>query len=199
MSLFNINKVICLNLKAMDQRQLFIASTTLSIDFEILLKYKNQRCLKLWICQETGMTVAVEQQDINKFTGELLDKEFFFFPEVCPVTKKEYDRVTKMRPIVIPKVSKNDDTLNSYLFYIEKGYDIKMPSLDRKIEHIRNNQEKNTEVEQTKVVTEVKSKTKKQVSLEIDTILDKINESGVESLSKQEKDFLDKISKSKTR
>jgi hypothetical protein len=193
MSLFNINKVICLNLKAMEQRQLFIASTALSIDFEVLLKYKNQRCLKLWICQETSMTVAFEQQDVNKFTGELLDKEFYFFPEVCPVTKKEHDRVTKMKPIVIPKVSKNDDTLNSYLFYLEKGYDIKMPSLDRKIEHIRNNQEKNTEVEQTKVVTEVKSKTKKQVTLEIDTILDKINESGIESLSKQEKDFLDNL------
>jgi hypothetical protein len=193
MSLFNINKVICLNLKAMDQRQLFIASTALSIDFEVLLKYKNQRCLKLWICQETNMTVAFEQQDVNKFTGELLDKEFYFFPEVCPVTKKEHDRVTKMKPIVIPKVSKNDDTLNSYLFYLEKGYDIKMPSLDRKIEHIRNNQERNTEVEQTKVVTEVKSKTKKQVTLEIDTILDKINESGIESLTKEEKEFLDNL------
>lgn len=193
MSLFNINKVICINLKAMDQRQLFIASTALSIDFEVLLKYKNQRCLKLWICQETGMTVAFEQQDVNKFTGELLDKEFYFFPEVCPVTKKEHDRVTKMKPIVIPKVSKNDDTLNSYLFYIEKGYDIKMPSLDRKIEHIRNNQEKNTEVEQTKVVTKAKFKTKKQVTLEIDTILDKINESGIESLTKEEKEFLDNL------
>jgi hypothetical protein len=193
MSLFNINKVICINLKAMDQRQLFIASTTLSIDFEVLLKYKNQRCLKLWICQETGMTVAFEQQDVNKFTGELLDKEFYFFPEVCPVTKKVHDRVTKMKPIVIPKVSKNDDTLNSYLFYLEKGYDIKMPSLDRKIEHIRNNQEKNTEVEQTKVVTKAKSKTKKQVTLEIDTILDKINESGIESLTKEEKEFLDNL------
>jgi hypothetical protein len=193
MSLFNINKVICLNLKAMEQRQLFIASTALSIDFEVLLKYKNQRCLKLWICQETSMTIAFEQQDVNKFTGELLDKEFYFFPEVCPVTKKEHDRVTKMKPIVIPKVSKNDDTLNSYLFYLEKGYDIKMPSLDRKIEHIRNNQEKNTEIEQTKVVTEVISKTKKQVSLEIDTILDKINESGIESLTKEEKEFLDNL------
>ena len=193
MSLFNINKVICLNLKAMDQRQLFIASTALSIDFEVLLKYKNQRCLKLWICQETSMTIAFEQQDVNKFTGELLDKEFYFFPEVCPVTKKEHDRVTKMKPIVVPKVSKNDDTLNSYLFYLEKGYDIKMPSLDRKIEHIRNNQEKNTEIEQTKVVTEVISKTKKQVSLEIDTILDKINESGIESLTKEEKEFLDNL------
>jgi hypothetical protein len=139
------------------------------------------------------MTVAFEQQDVNKFTGELLDKEFYFFPEVCPVTKKEHDRVTKMKPIVIPKVSKNDDTLNSYLFYLEKGYDIKMPSLDRKIEHIRNNQERNTEVEQTKVVTEVKSKTKKQVTLEIDTILDKINESGIESLTKEEKEFLDNL------
>jgi uncharacterized membrane protein YgaE (UPF0421/DUF939 family) len=68
-----------------------------------------------------------------------------------------------------------------------------MPSLDRKIEHIRNNQEKNTEVEQTKVVSEVKSKTKKQVSLEIDTILDKINESGIDSLTKEEKEFLDNL------
>ena len=192
MSLFNINKVICLNLKAMDQRQLFIASTTLSIDFEILLKYKNQRCLKLWICQESGMTIAVEQQDTNKFTGELLDKEFFFFPEVCPITKREYDRVVKMKPMAIPKVSKNDDTLNYYLFYLEKGYDIRMPSLDRKIEHIRNNQEDNTEV-----VNEVKVQTKKQCNLQIDTILDKISESGVESLSKQEKEFLDKISKTR--
>ena len=143
MSLFNINKVICLNLKAMDQRQAFIASRVFSIDFEVLLTYKKQNCLKLWICQEIGMTIAFEQQDVNKFTGELLEKEFHFFPEVCPVTKKEHDRVTKMKPIVIPKVSKNDDTLNSYLFYLEKGYDIKMPSLDRKIEHIRNNQERN--------------------------------------------------------
>jgi uncharacterized membrane protein YgaE (UPF0421/DUF939 family) len=68
-----------------------------------------------------------------------------------------------------------------------------MPSLDRKIEHIRNNQEKNTEVEQDKVVSEVKSKTKKQVSLEIDTILDKINESGIDSLTKEEKEFLDNL------
>lgn len=187
MSLFNINKVICLNLKTMDQRQLFIASTTLSIDFEVLLKYKNQRCLKLWICQETSMTIAVEQQDVNKFTGELLEKEFYFFPEVCPVTKKEHDKVTKMRPVVIPKVSKDDSTLNSYLFYLEKGYDIKMSSLDRKIEHIRNNQE-------TKVVTEIKpAKSRKQVTLEVDIILDKINENGIDSLTKEEKDFLSNL------
>ena len=188
MSLFNINKVICLNLKAMDQRQAFIASRVFSIDFEDLLTYKKQNCLKLWICQEIGMTIAFEQQDVNKFTGELLEKEFHFFPEVCPVTKKEYDRVTKMKPITIPKVSKDEDTLNSYLFYLEKGYEIEMPSLDRKIEHIRNSGE-NIEFSKNKVV-------KKDLTLKIDTILDKINESGVESLSKQEKDFLDKISKS---
>jgi len=190
MSLFNINKVICLNLKSMDQRQLFIASRSFSIDFEALLTYKKQRCLKLWICQEIGMTIAVEQQDVNKFTGELLEKEFYFFPEVCPVTKKEWDRVFKMKPMVPTKISRDIDTLNFYLHYLEQGYDIRMPSLDRKIEHIRNNQEETKE-------DKVKSKSKKEITLEIDKILDKVNESGLNSLTKEEKNFLDDVSKTR--
>jgi hypothetical protein len=99
-------------------------------------------------------------------------------------TKKVSKRFYSIPPCKIPKITKDDDVLEAYKYYTEKGYDINIPSLDRR-----------TKLE-TNITKEVEVQKETKVTLEIDTILDKINENGVESLSKQEKDFLDKISKS---
>lgn len=196
MSKFNIDKVVCINLKPMDLRQIFSISETYSWGFEQLIQDKKDGCNKIYVSTETGDVIALEEQLMCKYTNKLHEPEFMICNEFSPVTKKVYDRLKNMKPVRVPKVPKTERSLNAYLHYLDEGYDIKMPSLDRKVEYLRNKLTKDKEIEPVKTdIIEVSKKTKKETTLEIDTILDKINEGGIKSLSKGEKDFLDNLYK----
>jgi hypothetical protein len=176
MTIFDVNKIIRIDLKSCNTQQVFILSQFYNLDFELLVSFKNSYDI-IYLQMPNAELIGYGNPGVR-----VLDQ---YTPNF---TKKVSKRFYSIPPCKIPKITKNDDVLEAYKYYTEKGYNINIPSLDRRIE---------LETNVTKEVVEVQKETK--FILELDTILDKINESGVESLSKQEKDFLDKISKSKTR
>jgi hypothetical protein len=106
------------------------------------------------------------------------------FSKFSPVTKKIYDRLKNMKPVKVPKVPKTERSLNTYLYLLEKGYDIRMVSFDRYIESLRNKQSENNDV----LITEDLSKLRKRdfQSL-IDDALDRKDYAEVDRLMKSKK------------
>lgn len=161
---FDIDKLIRIDLKSFNEQEIFIIARFYELNFENIMKLKNDSFEQLYIQTTDGVVIAYI-------------KDVFTIIDKYRVDKKTFKKLKSIKVCEIPTLINEYDVLENYLYYLEKGYNIKTPSLDKKIEELRN---KNSE----------------KVVLDVDTILDKINESGVESLSKQEKDFLDKISKS---
>ena len=182
---FNIDKVICINLKTMDLRQIFSIAETYSWGFEVLVSDKNTGSNKLYIATDTGEVIGMEEQLWCKYTNKFHDPQFMVFNNFSPVTKKIYDRLKNMKQVKVPKVPKNERSINAYLYFLEKGYDIRMPSFDRYIEYLRNKQkEDNNDV----LVTEDLSKLRK-IDLQslIDEALDRKDYTEVDRLMKFQK------------
>jgi hypothetical protein len=178
---FNIDKVICLNLKTMDLKQIFSISETYSWDFEVLLNDKKTGSNKLYVESDTGEVIGMEEQLWCKYTNKLHDPKFMVFSKFSPVTKKTYDRLKNMQPVKVPKVPKTERSLNTYLYLLEKGYDIRMVSFDRYIESLRNNQSEDSDV----LITEDLSKLRQsQIESLIDEALDRKDYVEVEKLMK---------------
>ena len=181
---FNIDKVVCLNLKTMDLKQIFSISETYSWDFEVLLNDKKTGSNKLYVESNTGEVIGMEEQLMCKYTNKLHDPRFMVFSKFSPVTKKIYDRLKNMKPVKVPKVPKTERSLNTYLYLLEKGYDVRMVSFDRYIESLRNKQSENNEV----LITEDLSKLrKKDFQSLIDEALDKKDYTEVDRLMKSQK------------
>jgi len=172
MTTFDINKIIRIDLRSCNIQQVFILSRFYNLDFELLVSFKNSYDI-IYLQMPNAELIGYGNPGVR-----VLDQYTSNF------TKKVSKRFYSIPPCKIPKITKDDDVLEAYKYYTEKGYNINIPSLDRR-----------TKLE-TNITKEVEVQKETKVTLEIDTILDKINENGVESLSKQEKDFLDKISKS---
>jgi hypothetical protein len=178
---FNIDKVVCLNLKTMDLKQIFSISETYSWDFEVLLNDKNTGSNKLYVESDTGEVIGMEEQLWCKHTNKFHDPQFMVFSKFSPVTKKIYDRLKNMKPVKVPKVPKTERSLNTYLYLLEKGYDIRMVSFDRYIESLRNNQSEDSDV----LITEDLSKLRQsQIESLIDEALDRKDYVEVEKLMK---------------
>ena len=181
---FNIDKVVCLNLKTMDLKQIFSISETYSWDFEVLLNDKNTGSNKLYVESDTGEVIGMEEQLMCKYTNKLHDPQFMVFSKFSPVTKKIYDRLKNMKPVKVPKVPKTERSLNTYLYLLEKGYDIRMVSFDRYIESLRNKQKENNDV----LITEDLSKLrKKDFQSLIDDALDRKDYAEIDRLMKSQK------------
>ena len=172
MTTFDVNKIIRIDLRSCNIQQVFILSRFYNLDFELLVSFKNSYDI-IYLQMPNAELIGYGNPGVR-----VLDQYTTNF------TKKVSKRFYSIPPCKIPKITKDDDVLEAYKYYTEKGYNINIPSLDRRIKL------------ETNITKEVEVQKETKVTLEIDTILDKINESGVESLSKQEKDFLDKISKS---
>ena len=181
---FNIDKVVCLNLKTMDLKQIFSISETYSWDFEVLLNDKKSGSNKLYVESNTGEVIGMEEQLMCKYTNKLHDPQFMVFSKFSPVTKKIYDRLKNMKPVTVPKVPKTERSLNTYLYLLEKGYDIRMVSFDRYIESLRNKQSENNDV----FITEDLSKLRQsEIESLIDTALDRKDYVEVKKLMKFKK------------
>ena len=181
---FNIDKVVCLNLKTMDLKQIFSISETYSWDFEVLLNDKKTGSNKLYVETTTGEVIGMEEQLMCKYTNKLHDPQFMVFSKFSPVTKKIYDRLKNMQPVKVPKVPKTERSLNTYLYLLEKGYDIRMVSFDRYIESLRNKQKENNDT----LITEDLSKLrKKDFQSLIDDALDRKDYAEIDRLMKSQK------------
>ncbi len=162
MKTFDIDKLILIDLKSFNEQNIFIIAKFYELNFENIIKLKNDNFEQLYIQTTDGSVIAYV-------------KKTFTMIEQYKVDKKTFKKLKSIDVCKLPNLINEYDILENYLYYLEKGYDIRIISLDKKIEEIRNME---------------------NIVLDVDTILDKINESGVESLSNQEKYFLDKISKS---
>jgi len=168
---FNIQNVICIPIKSMNEQQLFAVSETYTIAFTALMSFKKDGFEKIWLEKDGDYAIAFE-----------IDGEFSINPMYCPITKKNRDSILKVKPIKSPKMPKDERSVGAYKYYLSKGFDVKTKSLDRKVEYLDN-------VEDVEEINE-------EIILDVDIILDKISKLGVGSLSKEEKEFLDNKSKS---
>jgi hypothetical protein len=94
---FNINKVICINLKSHNEQQLKAISEVYRLDFQALVDSKGLSS-KIWI--ETNGDYAIAFIT-NSGDGSVCINEKF-----CPITKKQKDALLKIKPIKTPKMPK---------------------------------------------------------------------------------------------
>lgn len=164
---FDKDRVICISLKSHNQQQLFSIAEKYLISFEAICEMKNDGFTKIWV--ESGGRYVIACQH-KSYPDDLIIKDNF-----NPLSKKDHDFLKQLRPVKVPKMPKNQIAKNNYKAFLNEGYDIKTPSMEK------------TKSESVNRVTE---------NLDLDSILDKIGQCGVNSLTKNEKLFLDNLSKS---
>lgn len=170
---FDIKNVICINIGSLNQQQLFSISENYFLGFEPLVAIKNDGIERIWVEVNGDWLIAFSSSDEPQ--NMVVSKNF------CPISKRDRDSLLKIKPIKTPKIPHNDEMLRNYEYYLSKGYDIKTKSLDIKLQKL--NQQQLEPVE-----------TPKKVEMDVDIILDKIVDSGMESLTKKELQFLDEYS-----
>jgi hypothetical protein len=111
-------------------------------------------------------------------------------------TSKELKMLRNMKPLTPARIKKDLKTAAAYIELVDDFPSIRMEKMDI---FIKNNlvivDDKNLPnlKEEVKVETKVEKKTTKNIELSLNGILDKINESGINSLTKEEKEFLEKL------
>lgn len=144
---FDINKVICINLKSHNSEQLKAISETYLLSFEALKELKANEVIKIWV--EIGGDWVISAVDAS------YPDTMYICEQYCPITKKETKALSKIKPIKTPKMKKNPKTKDS-----------------------------------SKAESVSESKNQKSSKLTVDDILDKINISGMDSLTKEELNIL---------
>jgi len=93
---FNINKVICINLKSHNDQQLKAISEVYKLDFNALITIKDCSS-KIWV--EAGGDYVIAFVTVDNNVPQV--SEYF-----CPITKREKDALLKIAPIKTPKMPK---------------------------------------------------------------------------------------------
>lgn len=168
--MFDINKLIRIDLKSCNTQEIFIIARYHELNFENILNLKNDNFDEIYIQVTDGVAVAYVKEGSFKVIDQYTQS----------ITRKVYKKLHTLEVCKVPTLINVDGILENYLYYIEKGYDIRIPSLDKRIDELRNE----FIVEPIKVEKKV---------FNVDNILDKINESGVDSITKEEKEFLDNL------
>ena len=161
----NFNKIICINLAAANTLQLFAICETYLIGFEELYKRKTETKVSMYWMVEKYVIAYV------------IDVFFFMGTDFKSTSKEDQDRLRKMKPIKTPKIPNTDSALNNYKVFLSEGYDIRSKKMDSKLNWLENR----TLKEEVPII------------LDVDVILDKISNKGISSITREEKDFLDKL------
>ena len=171
MTMFDINKLIRIDLKSCKTQEIFIIARYHELNFENILNLKNDNFDEIYIQVTDGAAVAYVKEGSFKVIDQYTQS----------ITRKVYKKLHALQVCKVPTLINVDGVLENYLYYIEKGYDIRIPSLDKRIDELRNE----SKVEPIAII--------EKEPFEIDKILDKINESGIDSITKEEKEFLDNL------
>lgn len=158
----NFNKVICINLASVNAQQLFSICEAYAIGFEAAFKSKEAGTQMEWLDGERNV-VAYIFKDV-----------FYIGRHYSDVVKKDYDKIRDVKPVKTPKTPRTDVTLNNYIDFLSKGYDIRIKSLDSLIEH---------KLRQDEI----------PIIFDMDVILDKINRYGISSITDEERDYMDNL------
>lgn len=168
----NFDKIICINSGSLNSQQLFAVCETYRIGFEAVYESKMAGVTMEWITEDRDVIAYV------------INDKFIICEKFNPLSKKEYDRIKKIKPVKTPKMPKDDTTLGNYKAFVSKGYEIGTKSIDSKIANRSF----------TKPISDVAidvAKTELPVVLEIDAILDKIGKYGISAITAEERSFLD--------
>lgn len=120
---FDIKKVICINIKSLNEQQIFSISENYFLSFEALVAIKKEGFEKIWVEISGDYLIAFSTDEYNFTVAE----------NFCPITKKERDSLLKLKPVKTPRIPKSDNCLKNYQFYLNKGYKIQTKSLDEKL------------------------------------------------------------------
>lgn len=167
----NFDKIICINSGSLNDQQLFAVCETYFIGFETMHSAKMAGVTMKWLTEDRE-TIAF-----------VLDGQFIIGDKFNPLSKKEYDRIKKIKPVKTPKMPKTASALNNYKAFLAEGYDIRTPSMDSKLAAIEASKQRDSQIEEAKESL--------PVVLETDAILEKIAKYGLSSISKEEREFLD--------
>ena len=154
---------------SLNAHQLFAICETYLIGFEELYRRKT----------ETGVSMYWVVD--NKIVAYSIEGFFFMETDYRNTSLEDQKKLRKIKPIKTPKTPKTEQALNNYKAFLEEGYDIRTPSMDSKLAYF---EKKRKEAEEAKNLP---------IILETDTILDKIGKYGIDSISKEERNFLDKF------
>lgn len=144
MTPFDIERIICINVKQHNESQLFAISRKYDIDFPALVDIKresgnlpNSNTGKIWIDLNMQIIIAYESISIHQTYIEKGGVRKAHYPKVFNMVFEDYDAVgyydllKSITPIKTPKFTKTDENLIFYTYYIGKGYDLKIESFDR--------------------------------------------------------------------
>lgn len=192
---FNIDTTIFISLNNLNEREIFSICVEHDLVFSELINYKNLK-LQLYIDTKLRKVIATStnghitfMEDDNTYYGGL--------------TKKEHDRLSAIKPIKVPKLKVNEQSIKVYKELNDKGY-LRIDKFDKVINNVNDVNidsiltefgingitpfDKN---ERERGITTVDEKIKRNISYyDIDTILDKISLYGINSLTKDEQKFL---------
>jgi hypothetical protein len=165
----NFDKIICINLESVNTQQLFAICETYLIGFEEMYRRK------------TETKVSMYWMNDEKIVAFIIDGFFFMGSDFKSVSKEDQERLKKIKAIKTPKMPKTEQALRNYKAFLEEGYDIRTPSMDSKLRFFESRIEEYTKEEKIEI----------PVVLEVDTILEKIGKFGIDSITAEEKNFLD--------
>ena len=170
----NIDEIICINLTSLNAQQLFAICETYFLGFELLYRIKMRGIISMsWINFNDKDTVAVITSG-------------FFEVNFPNISIEDQEKLKALKPLKTPKMPKTASALNNYKAFLAEGYDIRTPSMDSKLVAIEAAKQREIEIEILKESL--------PVVFEVDAILEKISEYGISSITKEEKEFLDKQS-----
>jgi hypothetical protein len=169
----NFNKIVCINLKALNAQQLFAVCETYKFGFEALYKDKKEELITIYWLTEGGIVVAF-----------VIGGYFRVGTKFNPLDKTNYEKLKNMKPTKTPKTPNTDSTLNNYVAFLNEGYEeIRTPSMDKRVIWRMKQNEPKPEITIEYVDL--------PVILDVDSILAKITEYGIGSMTEEERKFLD--------
>ncbi len=172
----NIDEIICINLKTLNAQQLFAICETYFIGFELLYRTKTR-----------GITTMCWININDKNPVAFVTNGFFEINTRFPnISMADQEKLKALKPLKTPKMPKTASALNNYKAFLAEGYDIRTPSMDSKLAAIEAAKQREIEIQ---ILRE-----SLPVIFEVDAILEKISEYGISSITKEEKEFLDKQS-----
>ena len=177
----NFDKIICINLKSVNTQQLFAICETYFVAFKVLYKSKSMGIDMKWITEDRQTIAYV----VNGY---------FYMNDDFSISKEDQERIKTIKPLKTPKMPKTNLALNNYKAYLAEGYDIRTQSMDSKLKFLESKKEdivKEEFFEEEEIAVDIKSDL--PVVLEVDSILDKIGKYGIDSITAEEKKFLDNI------
>lgn len=181
---YNAKDIIRISFKINDL-QLFSICINYDLNFRRLQELRNFG-LYLWIDNNKKDLLFYGDDNIILTAG----------PSIKGYTSKELKMLRNMKPLTPTRIKKDLKTAAAYIELVDDFPSIRMDKMDI---FIKNNlvivDDKNSPnlKEEVKLETKVEKKTTKNIELSLNDILDKINESGINSLTKEEKEFLDKL------